>query len=141
MSFAHAWVCFFVILSHRFPLGLGSLFFKLGAFSAVMNGDQQLPHQQSSQAQQEDGADDRSHHYQGIRTFRTLYTHANIQTVRIRKIFLRLLKKLWCLRPFFRPHINSLYVSVILFGRLGCGLQEDFFFNTTQDRNITWSCT
>lgn len=87
MSSVCACVCLFVIPSHRFPLGLGSLFLKLGEFSAVMNTDQQLPHQQSCQAQQEDGADDRRHRYQDIRTFRTLYIHANTQRVRVRKTF------------------------------------------------------
>lgn len=81
----------FVIPSHRFPLGLGSLFLELGKFSAVMNSDQQLPHQQSSQAQQEDGADGRSHHYQYVRTLRTLYTHENTQIDRVRKTFFKVI--------------------------------------------------
>lgn len=86
---SYACVCVFVcvIPSHRFPLGLGSLFLKLGKFSAIMNCDQQLPHQQSSQTQQENRPDDRSNHYQDIRTFKTLYTHENTH---MRKTFIYL---------------------------------------------------
>lgn len=38
-------------LSHRIPFGFGSLFFKLGKFSAVMDGDKKLPDEQANQAQ------------------------------------------------------------------------------------------
>lgn len=42
-------------LSHRIPFGFGSLFFKLGKFSAVMDGDKELPDEQANKAQQQNG--------------------------------------------------------------------------------------
>lgn len=37
--------------SHRIPFSFSSLFFKLGKFSAVMDGDKKLPDEQAYQAQ------------------------------------------------------------------------------------------
>lgn len=37
-------------LSHRIPFGFGSLFFKLGKFPAVMDGNEKLPDEQTNKA-------------------------------------------------------------------------------------------
>lgn len=44
--------CFNVVISHRVPLGFGSLLLKLGKLSTIFDGDQQLPYEQANQAQQ-----------------------------------------------------------------------------------------
>lgn len=61
------------ILPHRVPFGFGSLFLKFGKFSAVMDGDQQLPDQQTNKAQEQNGASHRQEHHQDVRALRTLW--------------------------------------------------------------------